>query len=392
MSEFLFSNSTTKSWGFCERHFLNNSLKDGVGYDSNFVQEDLLFGTIIHEVLPVLWKGEGDVAEVISSSRSQLQAMLFEDVNWHQELTPEARGAKSLEWGRLLEGQLYGIQRVVLPFLKESYDLFSAEGDSVKWLPEWENFGIKPGLIAKPDTVLTAKEDGNGYPGIGYLEWKTVSSPNDAWGRQWVKNPQSWTGAITTRAALGLDIEWFMVCGLVKGVERDGRRCSPFCWGYRFEGETTKVEEKWEAEDGTLWRADYTAAKGWVRTSTDSYPGGLAAWVRDLPEVTINEQFVLTPPDDIDWDLAEEWLGNQKALVNAAQLYRSVEGDASTLEFVVKTYFPRRLEKCHSGSYGGRACMFLKMCHDPDVKAEPLTFYKKRIPHHQLEMDSLEGV
>jgi hypothetical protein len=382
---FLFSNSSTKSWSFCKRAFYNSYLLLGGGVESNFVDEDLIFGTLVHEVLPIMWKGEGDLRHEIGVRRLKLEGMLLGDGLWLKDQMPEFRIVKAHEWGRLFEGVCYGIRRTVLPYLQERYVLVAAEGDAIR--------EISPdvGLIAKPDTLLYPKESewdlddmealDPPYPGLGYLEWKTVASPTPQWQAQWVKNPQSWTGAMTIRHALKLDLQWFMVVGLVKGQDRDGRRTSPWCWIYRNAERSRASVRQWQ-KDGYWWTVEYTNAKGWERVSTDDYPGGVAALVGDVDGEVVSKQFILTTPDDIDWELAEEWLGNQEELWKAALKLKSlvdVEHSRETLGL-----FPRSLEKCNTGQFN-KPCGFRRLCHDPEVNAEPLTFYRRRVPHHELE-------
>lgn len=392
MKSFLFSNSTAKLWRFCKRALFNGYLHSGTGLSSRYVNEDLLFGTVQHDVLPLLWQGEAPVAPLIAASRVRIYQGLINDKEWESALTKEAREHKAQEWARLGEGQLWGIQRYVLPFLKARYHLLVAEGDGARWLDE------RTALIAKPDTLLVENPEANPdlmpppMPGTGYLEWKTVTTPGEAWHRSFIRNPQSWTGAIVTRAGLGRDIDWFMVVGLVKGTESthaDGvqRRSSPFCYAFRNKGDS-KVNSKWKASDGNWWRAEYTNANGWERVSTDEYPGGIAAWVNDVPAEVLAKQFVLTEPTDIEWELAEEWLANQYPMIDAAHSWDTHRNtiDVETRDFIHNALFPRALENCEAGDYGGRPCVFKDLCHNEDVKADPLSRYKKREPHHPIEV------
>lgn len=357
-----------------------------------YPDEDLLFGSLVHEVLPLMWKdGGGDIDGEIHARKVRLEAELLGNPHWEELLVPEARLARAAEWGRLFEGVCYGIRRVVLPLLKRQYTLVMAEGDALRKVDQ------DAGLVAKPDTILYGKSSAalcadnldypgdEGYPGIGYLEWKTTASANDAWFRQWVKNPQAWTGAMALKAALGVELEWFQVCGLVKGVDRDGRRSSPWCWIYRGP-ELSKVSNAW-VKGGYAWNAEYTNAKGWERVPTSAYPGGVKALaLEEYSEEVVAEQFVLTTPDDIDWELAEEWLENQQGLVQAAQAWKIAVEDGEATEELKRTLFPRSLEKCHVGAFG-KPCGLRRLCFDPDVQAEPLMYYKQRVPHHQLEGD-----
>ena len=48
---------------------------------------------------------------------------------------------------------------------------------------------------------------------------------------------------------------------------------------------------------------------------------------------------------------------------------------------------PAAVEKCEVGAYGRGRCWAWKLCHDPEVAAEPLRFYRPRQEHHDVEDD-----
>lgn len=396
---FLFSNSSTKTWHDCRRMLFNQQLRDGHGYTGMAVQDDLLYGTVVHEQVPRIWEGD---ESGITSARLELQSKLLTDPQWEKELNPENRVKKANEWGRMLEGHLYGIQRVLLPYLKERFHMLVAEGDAIRWVDEKR----KIGLIAKPDTVLHTKEDGpvdefgNSLVPLGttYLEWKTLKIPDGKWHRQFIRNPQAWTGAMTLESALEIIIDYFMVGGLVKGMNGEAdefgfrRRSNVTCWGYwkdptvtvKTNGNMEPPEGYHVATDGSEWTSVYTSRKGWRRRSTDEYPGGVKAWVNEvLSAEQVSQLFVLTEPVIIDWDLAEEWLRNQKPLWEAVEEYQ--KAGPYEQEEVMERAFPRELSQCEFGPFG-KPCVYQPMCHNPVVADDPLGsgMYKVREDHHPL--------
>lgn len=395
MKTILISNSSVKGYQKCPRYYYQNQLAEGHGIVSPYVEEDLFYGILIHEALPLLWQ-EQEVAGVITGLRSRLEHTFLQDPLWW---TPEkwqqaVRKKKAREWGRLLEGHLWGIQRFVLPMLQRQYRLVSAEADGVKWLNAERTMGV----LAKQDTLLYPLEDAwDAIAGVGYLEWKTCATANPRWMKQWKRNPQTWTGAMTTKAALGIELEWFRVCGLVKGVEtRDEEgmewRSGPLAWGWRIDPAMqqqvkgfTPPQEAIAAGDGSVWLTEGTTRKGWVKTSTDVFPGGVREWVKVIPEHAISKAFALTEPEIIDWDLAEEWLRNQQRGVMATvnNFHVDIEYGVPYAD-AVEAHFPRELSECESDEFG-RQCGYHRACHDAGVKAEPLTWYVKRSPHHELE-------
>lgn len=382
---FLFSNTSTKDWKQCRRKFYLRYLYEGRGLTGVYVDEDLLFGSLIHTGMEHLWLGD---VGVVPRLRHQLQDALLNDPIWNMFLVGGEREEKAKEWGRLLMGMLYAAHQEIIPYFKRGYELKWVEADAVKWL---RNHPRRIGLMAKPDTLLEG--DGvMGHPGLGYLEWKTAKAVDGMWAKQWVRNPQTWTGAITLEAAAGIRPEWFTVVGLVKGNEYKGRRVSPFCWAYwrnpaiAVKGEKPEPDQEVEAADGSRWRWAYTAKKGWMRRSTDDFPGGLEQWIASLPWDVVRSQFAITEPIEIEWDLAEEWVRNQNA-----SLGETVE-KFSTGALDVDTAFPRELSECEVGAYG-KPCTFRELCHNAAVGKDPIGSgkYMWRRPHHQIEVSILEG-
>ncbi len=138
-----------------------------------------------------------------------------------------------------------------------------------------------------------------------------------------------------------------------------------------------------------MWSAEGTTAKGWLRTSTDEFPGGVVAWVGALSVETLSKQIVLTEPVTIDWALAEEWLEAQQPLVDEVNWYRGYRHwnkDEPSAE-VMRRHFPRELSECNAGKYG-KPCVFRDACHNPAVGEAPLTSgkYQRRVEHHPLAM------
>lgn len=397
MAPFLFSNSSTYAWRKCKRDFYLRYLWGGKGITGTSVEEDLLFGGVVHECMPAVWEGLY-TGELRRSDRQHMEERFIADAEWEKVVSPEGRVAKAAEWGRLFEGMILAYERVMLPSLKAQFTMHRAEGDAVKWVSP---YGVKRvGLMAKPDTLLAPRMDLDPdilYPfptqGLGYMEFKTVKDPGARWQASFKRNPQLWTGAITVRAMTGQDIQWFTVCGLVKGVTvadefLGSRRSHPWCWAYRCpagagSGRPSKADEgAFMLPDGSKWRYNHSNAKGWERASTDDFPGGVEAWIAALPLEVLREYVVMLPPVIVDWDLAEEWLESQRPMIDAAVEWRGAAGRDNNLR---NRLFPRELAECE----GWRGpCVYAKLCHNVEVGADPLAHgYKIRESHHQLEID-----
>ncbi len=181
----------------------------------------------------------------------------------------------------------------------------------------------------------------------------------------------------------------------MKGTETKGRRNSPLAWAYRLgAGEGSKggsaVEDaSFLAPDGSKWSHEGTVAKGWQRVSTDTYPGGLKAWVETFTPLQLSKQVVLTMPIEVNPDLAQEWLEAQQPLIEAVEWWQAWQGShagpLNTPGF--RKHFPRMLSECNAGKYG-KACWARSACKNPDVGKDPIGSgkYQARVPHHPLEV------
>lgn len=381
-----FSNSTVRDWRRCERLAAHKwcAGPEGRGLALPGVQEDLLFGDVWHRALPELWHGRLGGVPLL---RAELEQTLLRDPAWQPGLTPKAASAKAAEWGRLFEGLVHMTHRApgALPFLRARYEMVRAEGSLAAPVAGGT-------LLSKPDLRLRGNGHPEAWPGEGYGEYKSTKEFSASWRAQWRRNPQMWTGAIGMRAE-GASLEWFVVIGGKKGVETEDavlgkRRSSPLCWAYRLPpGVPTKVEDRGiVAADGARWRAAHTHALGWERTSTDDFPGGVAAWVEVLcsawPELAA-EQVCLEGPVDVEWDLVALWEEQQRPMVETMQAVKDFPSLLGDSVWMAK-HFPQRFDRCETDEWGKR-CSHHALCHDEVAKAEPLRWFVGRVPHHELE-------
>lgn len=385
----LFSNSSTRTWEECPRKYFLSQLKLGTGIAKPYPEDDLLYGQVQHELMPELWVGD---TSRLNAKRAELEAQLLSDPQWEAKDKDGAdrgdqfREAKAKEWGRLLVGGSLAASRHILPMLAKRYRVVKTEETAIRWIER-----NRVGLMAKQDTLLQEIENPDNHV---YAEWKTSASLKKDWHKQWRNNPQTWTGAMTAMAEYHIKIDYFFVVGILKGTELEsGFRSSPLLWAYR-QNTVGKRETKADGTsiidaNGTKWSYVGTTAKGWERTSTDEFPGGVEAWVKALPLSVIQQQTCITEMVPVDLELAEEWLSNQRPLIQATMELHAAgpTGEAS----VLARYFPRILSRCESGTYN-KSCAFKDVCHNPLVQANPLSYgYIKRVSHHQRETELREG-
>lgn len=361
--KYLFSRSSASAHHLCPRNGYLRTLAYGHGIESLGVNEHLLQGTIGHDGLARLLKGE-DPSLVIPECGLRVRDLLLGNQSWYEDLRSDFREVSAKEWQRLTEGILWAANRFVLPLLLSQYTIVSIEESRIYWFPENPLLGC----LAKPDMVLEPREGADVPSGQIYAEWK-LCTPDKNWFKQYERNPQSWSGKLAFP-----DIESFMVIGLDKGTRREGKIHSPFTYLYYL-----PTEDRWSFE------TEHKSKKNpWEKISTEFYKGGLEQLVKDLPQSLLEEQFVFTRPIPIDPFLMEVW---RKQQLQEQSRYQVIKANQ---KIDLDKDFPMWLDKCQPGG-NQLPCGMLRACHSLGVGRElEGGFYQQRIPHHELELEMIE--
>lgn len=221
-------------------------------------------------------------------------------------------------------------------------------------------------FMAKPDLIL---EDHNGE--ICYLEYKTTSIKKEDWVNSWSTAVQLHSSVKATEQTLGITPNYVQILGLYKGYNSYSRQQSPYCHGYKRNGNPPFTKDE--------IRYDYKA--GYKHFPVWEMDGGVKKWVDGMPDEVLTNQFIFSPPIFYNADLVEAFFRQTKS--RELEIAKVVSSSPNQADLDV--FFPQRFDQCQP-AYGGYKCEFLKLCHGfvNDPLEEGFSF---REPHHQPELE-----
>lgn len=145
-------------------------------------------------------------------------------------------------------------------------------------------------LMAKADATVRDRRTGL----IWVFNWKTQGDKKD-FASKWAMEVQMWTEALAMQDYLGERVEGCIAEGFYKGTLVDGSFASPLVRGYH------------NSETGA-YVPEYQRGKFWSRVGAASYPGGLAAWINQLDEGVVSDQFFRSQPIIKNDAVVRDWL------------------------------------------------------------------------------------
>jgi hypothetical protein len=114
----------------------------------------------------------------------------------------------------------------------------------------------------------------------------------------------------------------------------------------------------------------------------------VAAWIEKVTtEDDLVGVFPNSEPVTIKRPLVEAYLAQVLLREKAIEHWR--QDGAKTDPETLATVFPQHFNQCDGFSKGRKACPFKEACFNPTAKKFPLTFYKKRVPHHTNETEAM---
>lgn len=350
-----------KRWK-CKRAGYWYSVHDGIGVVPTTPPVELGLGSVFHDAASQLlrnWDPE-DIdapgAREIATAAGQLAAEATRAAERGiREFGAEDAAEENRRW---MTGTIYALGTQILPTLPALKEIEQEHADVLP-RPDGAPSGLPDvALMYKPDVVTI-----NGR----YREWKTTASNLDAkWLRQWTKNVQ----LMGTLKVGGLDAA--EVTGIAKGYRRDGVLRHPFAWAY--------VQRGVAGED--RWSAGYV--RGWERTATDEFEGGVIGWVEYLlatEPALVNDNFVTTPPIYPHPKLAEAYLRQVWWEEQEVRHAREWLPNAGTVDHqrLMDQHFPQNFDQCEP--LFGRPCEYLNACWSGGLEG-----YEQRTPHHETEI------
>jgi PD-(D/E)XK nuclease superfamily len=362
---------TTTDWTCPRKRYLNYEyLGKGIVPDRNPLALDM--GTIIHTALSKIAQNELDIRngdtvldieDIFKTAFEEMHGVLFDQNTGTDEETTYA-----IEQATLVEGMLRGFYKHMWPKLLEAYP-------EILFLEQELEYKLQDDLIfmSKPDLVLRNPETDE----IVYIEYKSTSSKKAEWVNSWNTAVQLHSTIRAVEQQHGIEINSVIVQGLYKGYESYGRQNSPFCYAYRKAGNPPFSEDQ--------IAYDYKA--GWKKFPIWEAEGGVKAWVDNMPENILTDQFPQTPPIFVRGDLINSFFRQRQFRENEislANVMLASTSDEESKQNILDVAFPQRFDQC-TPSFG-KPCQYRQICHGH--VPEPIgNGFKWREPHHKQELE-----
>jgi hypothetical protein len=365
----LFSKTGCAQDDFCPFSRYLYSIYGGKGIEPTEPNLDYELGILAHGAGAGLVNGDAPLKWAKEARATMLDVFSRKDLT---KLLPEEQETLLIDLQNLAEGFVWAINRRVLPRLREEYLVVSVEREFIRKINE------RIGARSTPDLLLRPLDPS--IPGLTYFEVKSTGSTSPNWFAQFQRNPQSWLGALCAKEELGEDVTAFLVQGLYKGAVRDGRRSSPFCYGWKKHDVVDEPNPAWFVREGVTFSYVYCARKGWERFPVHEFPEGIQGWVERMPFEVLDEQLPTTLPITIDEELMEVWLAERVIREEQiAEARKALEdGIAWDLERkLMATVFPHHFGNCDPPI--GHGCQYKDFCHNPVIAADPIASGKFRL-------------
>jgi hypothetical protein len=339
---------------------------DGIGIDTDSLSIQRELGTAVHCGIECAAKGK-DASCAVNIAVAHLDA-IFAATPPTESQQHEAQEAK---W--LAEALVRAWTRVRLPEL----------------LAEFELLGIE--LRRKVDGALLIHN------------LKTVAEANDIWREQWSYDMQTLTEPLATEAHYGDRCSGVVIEGIVKGKrleypEGSGIRThnSPLTQCWYEEGDPPVKRPDWKS----LREYAYVDSEGKSRrlgrgyrkrSVADVYPGGIAAWVAQLPVEVVHDSFIVLPAILRSAYQIERWKGQvlprEVGIGRRAQSSNNCKLDLLDTTFYLDEAFP--MSSAHGNCLRPGRCAYLDICWG-SAGADPYgTGFRKRVPNHPDELVAL---
>lgn len=360
---------TVQDWK-CERSRYLGYEFEGRGITSASEGLELTIGIIVHDCLAAIamFTKDGVPVPIDAIAETAYKDIYSRIVSAHE--TPSGDVIEfATEQGTLIEGMIRGFYKHVWPKLMEKYPrIVSIESEMEYNLGSTDTIDFV--FMTKPDLIV---EDVEGN--LVYLEYKTTSSKKDKWINSWDTQVQLHSSIKATEQTLGIAPAYVQIVGLYKGYESYGKQSSPFCYAYKRKGNPPFTK------DETVY--EYKA--GFRRYATWELDGGVKAWVDNMPDNVLTNQFPMTAPIFVNDDLVKSFfrqrLTREKRVFTGVELVKQAANEDIKND-ILDTFFPQKFDQCEPSF--GWACQFKKICHGhvPNPLDEGFVL---REPHHEAE-------
>jgi len=370
---FYSQSSVVADWN-CPRAGYYGHHYQGTGLSSGVKGIELFIGTALHDGLAALANGV-EIDAIAEAAVEQVKQGLLNATEG--EVASEEFAS---EQGALVEGLLRGFNKHVWPRILKDYVVHTVEQPCIYRHDDtgWGASAGRFGFMARPDLIL---EDHEGS--LTYYEFKSTSSNREQWTNSWASAVQLHSGVRAFEQTTGEKITSIIVQGLYKGSLYKGKQTSPFCYGYHKSGEPPFTTEKWS----------YTYKPGMYKNPIWHRAGGVKAWVEEMPDDMLTEQFPQTPPIFINESLMDTFFRQQAS--RQLEAWMGAQGmmnttlDAGAKQMVMDLAFPQRFDKCNPSF--GRPCEFRQLCHGKVDNPLAVGFVLRDTSHRDAFKDLVAG-
>ncbi len=276
-------------------------------------------------------------------------------------------------------------------------------------IPPWEAHveraceGI--GLQTGPDFVSQNRHAPDTYR---YDEFKTRGGYlTDSWAEAFHTRVQIQLGTIGVEQKHGIQIEEVYLHGLSKGKYSKSQELGEYqdsrlCWAWLKPGEPPVSQDEWgyeyewwEVDPETGANRKRRLGKGYKRAWVGDYPGGLPAWIQQLPEATVAKMLRTIGPIPRNpmaksaalrgWIHLETGIRDNLRQIHEALATVGFDWTHDTVQNLLDAYFPHSWD-CQR--FGARyRCAMVPICHHEPGWQDPFSLnYVNRRPHHPIEL------
>lgn len=420
--------------GKCPRAFYLSTAygRSGYGIQRRRVSTPLASGTMLHEVFGAILRYvmEHDTfppdhvtRDAIALGHAKYDATVVARGLQYWEGGDEAMQRLVAEQKALIEGLAWCWVLEKLPGLLDEYRVVSVEqeevaiyactcgiGDGIGGQDDHDANGCEGvALQTKADWIGQHRDQPDAYT---YHEFKTFGMYASAWADKWDTAIQPHLGTVGWEQRTGRRISGIFVHGLNKGQRKKEKALgdtgrtytgpeyqdSRLVQGYCKPGAPPLIADDWQASYDWVDETGKNRKLGpsYQKRLTSLYPGGVEAWVREMPSED-RQEHVLTvgpilPEDYKTQSAVEAWVASElraraaKWLVADAVDEAGGDWTADPVQSLLNQHFP---QSWNCMPYGRKhACEFKGICQrqagwqDPEVFLE----FVPRRPHHDPEL------
>jgi hypothetical protein len=341
----------------------------------------LSVGSAFHTVVAQLRSSSEPPADIIASAARALGEELTRSLPAGDDGQPPMFLVQ--EQVRLLEGLAWAWVRVRLPLIQEEYEPIVIERELLWPMGTYQTpvstleavHGFVPQAVSIVDMVRCDVLERRRADGLlFYREYKTTSSGDEEWAKQFDTSTQILANILAVREALHEDVAGILIEGVIKGSRaKDRNKTSPFL-GQRIQQSALCYVYDTPGGVSLEWSRAGRKTPSWTVISARDLVYHI------LDEAACLQMFSPVPPIIPREEHLQRW--RRQAVYQEGEIWRALH-DGHDLDEA----FPMNDDHCHR--YFGNPCAYKDCCFDPVIGGDPLRsgLYLPRTPHHPTELE-----